>query len=306
MTVRVYRSSDASAPILSGAQGSLIALLDACLVNGYGSKTASGWTKPFTTTNKAAFRTGGGNQRYLVVDETVNNGSATFFGFETMTAITTGVNQFPTVGQGNILYFFKSSVTAATSRNWIVIATDRFVHVISDYNTALNDFSSTTHQYLGFGDIKSFASTDPYGTIIVGNSTNTFNDVTIHTTSSSSNVTLGGHFLARSYSQIGTAAAATKVADYSKSLASSGMPFPNPVDNKIWFSPFWVCESTTITGAIRGVYPGLWATLHSGSNFSTGDVISGISNIPGVTLEAVSGWASTTSNTIFLETSDTW
>jgi hypothetical protein len=34
MTVRVYRSTDASAPVLTGQVGSLTALLDAVLVNG--------------------------------------------------------------------------------------------------------------------------------------------------------------------------------------------------------------------------------------------------------------------------------
>lgn len=42
MTVRVYRWDDASAPTLTGQLGSLITLLDAVLVNGYGSKTAAG------------------------------------------------------------------------------------------------------------------------------------------------------------------------------------------------------------------------------------------------------------------------
>jgi hypothetical protein len=38
----VYRSTDANAPVLFGGGGSLITLLDACLVNGYGSVFATG------------------------------------------------------------------------------------------------------------------------------------------------------------------------------------------------------------------------------------------------------------------------
>jgi hypothetical protein len=37
MTARYFASTDAGAPVLNGNNGSLIALLDACLVNGYGS-----------------------------------------------------------------------------------------------------------------------------------------------------------------------------------------------------------------------------------------------------------------------------
>jgi hypothetical protein len=47
MTVRVYKSTDGSAPVLTGQVGSLTALLDAILVNGYGALTAAGWTIGF-------------------------------------------------------------------------------------------------------------------------------------------------------------------------------------------------------------------------------------------------------------------
>ena len=56
MTVTVYLSTDASAPTLDGNVGSLITVLDAVLVNGYGAKAAAGWTKAFSGTNKAAYR----------------------------------------------------------------------------------------------------------------------------------------------------------------------------------------------------------------------------------------------------------
>jgi hypothetical protein len=74
MTVRVYKSSDASAPVLTGAVGSLVALLDACLVNGYGALAAAGWTKAFTAANKGAYKqnlTGSNNASgmHLYVDD---------------------------------------------------------------------------------------------------------------------------------------------------------------------------------------------------------------------------------------------
>ena len=57
MAVTLYRSSDGSAPgAYSNTVSSLITILDACLVNGYGAKVAAGWTKAFTGTNKAAYR----------------------------------------------------------------------------------------------------------------------------------------------------------------------------------------------------------------------------------------------------------
>ena len=50
MTVTVYRSTDASAPVLTGVAGAMKAVLDACLVNGYGAKAAAGWSAPFSAT----------------------------------------------------------------------------------------------------------------------------------------------------------------------------------------------------------------------------------------------------------------
>lgn len=41
MTTRFYRSSDMGAPVNSNAAGSLISILEACLVNGYGSQVAT-------------------------------------------------------------------------------------------------------------------------------------------------------------------------------------------------------------------------------------------------------------------------
>jgi hypothetical protein len=105
MTVRVYYSTDASAPILSGTPGSMITLLDACLVNGYGSKVGSGWSKMFSSGSiKAAYKQGiGSNSMYLRVDDT---GSGVGFGpygprhtrvagYTAMTDIDNGANQFP-------------------------------------------------------------------------------------------------------------------------------------------------------------------------------------------------------------------
>lgn len=45
MTVRVYRSTDFGAPQLSGQVGTLLAILDACLVNGYGANTITSLTQ---------------------------------------------------------------------------------------------------------------------------------------------------------------------------------------------------------------------------------------------------------------------
>ena len=49
MTVKVFRSTDFGAPANTNAAGALIAILDACLVNGYGSQTVTSITRSGTT-----------------------------------------------------------------------------------------------------------------------------------------------------------------------------------------------------------------------------------------------------------------
>lgn len=99
MTVRVYHSTDSSAPVLSGQVGALIGVLDAILVNGYGSKAAVGWTKAFSGTNMAAYKqSAGSNQLYLRVDDT-NATDARVVGYETMSDVNTGTGPFPTATQ---------------------------------------------------------------------------------------------------------------------------------------------------------------------------------------------------------------
>lgn len=53
--VRTFKSTDASAPVLTGQVGALTALLDACLVNGYGSIPCAGMEIGQTTTNKRQY-----------------------------------------------------------------------------------------------------------------------------------------------------------------------------------------------------------------------------------------------------------
>jgi hypothetical protein len=55
----IYRYTDTSAPTVNGTAGSLITLLQACLVTGYGSKSGAGWTaQGWNTSTQAAWKMG--------------------------------------------------------------------------------------------------------------------------------------------------------------------------------------------------------------------------------------------------------
>ena len=174
-TVTIYRSTDRSAPTLEGVNGSLVALLDACLVNGYGSQSAAGWTIAYTTTNKRVYRnsTTDGTGFYLSVDDSGPGGGgareARMTGFQAATGIGAGTGQFPTSGQLGIgigaVVCRKSTSADSTVRAWTLIADDTVFYLF----TETGDLTSPVLPSLFmFGDFFSYGSSDAYRCLIVG------------------------------------------------------------------------------------------------------------------------------------------
>lgn len=282
MAVTVYRSTDTSAPTLSGTAGDLVNLLDKCLVAGYGSKTAAGWSKPYTGTNAAVFRMGGGNQFYLDVNDN-SPGAATsqearLRGYEAMTAVATGTAPFPTVAQlaaGIIVR--KSAAASGTTRVWTLIADDRtFYLLIQTGDTAGMWFC------FAFGDLYSYLSTsDGYRTMIMGRN----NESSALATGERADTTVGtiggsgsssGHYLARSYTALGASIAWGALGDDIKAgvagVLRGTMALPHPVDGAIWLSPVFVTESTAV---MRGKLRGFMQWLHTVASFADQDTVSG-------------------------------
>lgn len=178
MTVTVYYSTDASAPSLTGSAGSLIAVLDACLVNGYGAKPAAGWTKAFAGTNLASYRTGTGNQYYLAVDDTGVAFGTNFVrlqGFTSMSAVTTGQGQWPLqfqlTAQSGAIVMQKSTTTDSTVRAWVLVASGSGVYFLPEIAATVGAWVGTTNVGSGngqffFGDIVSYKPNDLYLSLI--------------------------------------------------------------------------------------------------------------------------------------------
>lgn len=91
--VTTFSSSDANAPILTNTAGSLKHLLKACLVTGYGTKTALGWEVAFESTDlkTAVFRStdATGHKACLRVNNTTTN-TAKISAYQTMTSVDAG------------------------------------------------------------------------------------------------------------------------------------------------------------------------------------------------------------------------
>lgn len=148
MTVKLYRSLDVGAPELSDSTaGSLITILRACLVDGYGSRTAAGWTMPFSDlpNNKAAFQSVSGDS--VQIDDNNDYRWASALGFKTMSALDVGTEQYPDndqIGAGNEYRIFKRYNTAVTSSNWAMIVSDNWFYFVN------NDADTTRNYPAGF------------------------------------------------------------------------------------------------------------------------------------------------------------
>lgn len=124
MTVRHYKHTDAGAPVLSGQAGALNAVLKACLVDGFGSLPAAGWTVAYedAPTNRIVFRQPAGQsaERYLWLNDNNANG-AVVRGYDTMSAVETGTDQFT---GADVRYWQKSSTSNDTARAWHLFSDD--------------------------------------------------------------------------------------------------------------------------------------------------------------------------------------
>jgi hypothetical protein len=282
MPVTVYRSTDGSAPVLDGTAGSLVNLLDKCLVAGYGTKAAAGWTKPYTGTAAAVFRQGGGNSMCLDVNDntpTVAN-EARVRGYEAMTAVATGTGPFPTVAQQTAgIIIRKSAAASGTTRAWTLIADDRSFYLLNQ----AGDTAGCWYCF-SFGDFYSYLTgTDGYRTLIVGRTTENSSTLTLEQADKmSSFANIAGHYIARTYTGLGAAVTCGFAGDTAKAGGGSAtlvgaMSLPNPADGRVWIAPVIVTEGSAggVGTTIRGQVRGFMHWLHAAAAFGDQDTVTG-------------------------------
>lgn len=390
MTVRIFKSTDVGAPQVQNAAGQLLAVLSACLVDGFAARTCTitrsgavatvtqtahgyeknnrvliagagqaeyngdfavasvidantftyavsgtpvtpatgtitanksgaGWTKPYTGTNLAAFKQPAAlaNPVYLRVDDTTGV-YATARGYEAMTAISTGTGEFPTTAQRATPVGLPKATTAVNAP-WVLAVSDgTFWYWCNTTNSA----DGSTAYSFGFGDLLSYKSGDLWNKFIMGSGWTgaaitysiTYNFFTA-LNATLVNTPLTDHYLARSYTQSGTALQNAKVSDASKAMgqvvlggaqASTTLAYPHPVDSGLYLAPVFAYEPGA-PSALRGEYPGLWNPLHQ-TPLNVYDTFSGVVNLAGKEFMALKmmGFGSSSLSELFIETSDTW
>lgn len=334
MGVQAYYSTDASAPALTGQAGSLTSLLDACLVNGYGSKTALGWTIAYTGTNKRDYKQGAGsNGYYLDVNDAAPNNAqeAQMVGYETVSALATGTQPFPTTAQSSFGVVCRKSATAdATARKWYLFGDSTCFYLFVDTGDLTAPSYSTVFM---FGDIFAYKSADGYNTAIVGrfgqNSSSMGNEA-LQALNQASNVLASGYpgaYLDRHWSGVGgsqpfgrfssllmfTNGAGGSYSQGGVSVAvpgdvqSQGFAYPNGPDGALELAPVFAAHSS----AVRGYMKGLWVPLHR-QPLGHGDTFQGTGNMAGKSFQAFNVCLATGGSfglqggQYMIETSNTW
>lgn len=300
----IYRSTDTSAPALTGTAGSLIALLDACLVNGYGSQSAAGWTHAFTTTsNVAVYQPGTGTGRLLRVqdDASLTGGARDTIirGYETMSSLSVGTNPYPTtVQQANGINWRKSSTADSTARTWVVIADSRTVYILVS-NTGDTSLGAGVYGMYMFGDFYSYLGSDAFNSMIIGcigtsasaenyTSTGFYQGDIINAIMDS---TLTGHYLDRNSAGGGSSTLNSKKGQSNLVGTSTGittsallgvLAFPNTSDGGLYLHPIWVMDSVS-PDVIHGEMRGFYHQGHAVTNFGDQDTFSGAGSFSGRT-----------------------
>lgn len=339
MTTRMFSSADTGAPVLNGQVSTLINVLNACLVDGYNTKTITitrsgstatatctahgfanrrvvtvsgageseyngmfritgvpdadtftfevtgtpatpatgtiscvvsplGWTKPFTGTNKAAYRNSvadGGTGMYLrVVDSSGYNGSVQVFA--TMSDVDTGTDVAPLVANfANGLFWNKSYTNDATARTWTLIGDGLtfYLSVIS--------YPADGYFYEGMycaGDLESDVPGDAWHYTVAGRSSagsgggtgygNTF--ATLNT-GSGGNLSPGVEtfWIGRIAAGTGTAVPIQPMGFYwgnggTRFGDGSAIANPSPSSGNLYFMPGIIIRESTVRGRMRGVY----------------------------------------------------
>lgn len=320
MTVRIYRSSDASAPVLSGTAGTLAAVFYQCLVTGYGALAGSGWAREYVSGNIAVFRAASGARMRLRLDDTSTQ-EARIVGYETMSDVNTGTGAFPNNGQVSGGLFVRKSATAdSTARPWVLVASATGFYFLpaannTDWTLQPGPTAADSTGQMYFGDFTSFKPGDAYNSCIIcsevgGSSTGRLGVKLVQTSGWTGSA---GHYMPRPYYQIGNAVQFCIMSPQAYNGGSaigqgSSVVFPDPISGGLLLSPLTIMENGPNTqNYARGILPGLWDTLHGNPLAGNhNDQIAGSGESLGKTFLLFNLWNASTQGRGALEISDTW
>lgn len=128
---------------------------------------ATGWTRVFSGTNKAVWRSDdiAGSRRYYRIDDS-NAQYARLLMYRTMSDVDTGVDRVPLGAQmTNGVGVLKSTTANSTARDWFVAVDPQFIWLGIDAGSSLPTLG---YDMYGFGDPLLWKPGDQYGAILIG------------------------------------------------------------------------------------------------------------------------------------------
>lgn len=369
-SVKHFKSAMANAPVLSGAAGTLISLLDACLVDGFDLKTATslvvsggeatlsfsgthsatvdsvilvagssltalngeqkvttvgsdfvrfataqadgtatgtitfkmaplGWTKSFTGTNLAAYKSSDveGTQMFLRIDDT-NALNARVVGYEDMTGISTGTGPFPTNAQmSGGGYWFKSAAANTNPVTWYLFGDSRTFYIHTAPYSGAAGAAYTIGGTRGFGDMIALRpSGDAYACALgYSASTDYTNSPHYGSLDHGAYATIA---TPRSYSGLGSSQLTNSYPYIGQTSSASGMDqtlgaFPSTVDGSLLLSGRFL-RTDTGNNTPRCNVPGIYTSPQNqvAGSLTGGDKIPGTGPLAGKTLMGVTAASS--------------
>ena len=252
----------------------------------------AGWSKVYSGTNKAAYRSNNvsGSQTFLRVDDTVGR-NARVVGYETMSDIDTGEGPFPTNTQlSGGGWWPKSNSASSAARAWTVVANDRTVYL----HTGCGESAGVSGSVWGFGDFASYKVGDGFAAMLVGaGSDYSAHDGRLENAIENSQQSMNANvYIARSFSGLSGSVAARQIAEsYTRSDNNSGAgfgwqtTFPNAADNGLVLSRKVIFEPGV---CVRGVFPGAYLTPQNcHANYSRNTLQDGSGDLGGRKLLAI-------------------
>lgn len=311
--LKQYNTNTFGSPPLNGKTGSLIDVLDFCLVSG------SGWTKTFNSASGdlnvnvyAAYRPASGSQMTLFVNDsggnaTIKGGEAWIMGYENFQGLGTapggnltgsigsGSGQFPLTAQSSTGHLAVRKSSGASASPWIERPWYVFADAYTMYMIVQSEGSSPLYFMFGFGDFFSLNGTnDTYRAMIFGrevdNSTNmgsTVDNSDIICGTSVTSANSKGSYLARSVTGIPVPVLFNRHGNMSfrtgavSSIMDGTIYTPNIQDNTFLLTPISISENQSFF--IRGRLRGLWHISHPITSFVDGQVFQGMNDYAGKT-----------------------
>lgn len=276
----IYRWDDAGAPILNGLAGSAIAVIQACLVDGYGSKPAAGWTKPFHTGDIAVFQAAAGRVLKLWDDGShVDTRAVRVAGGASAADIDTIADMHPPATDDNAAWL-KSPEVNGTAREWMVVADENRFYFLP--HTTLGVLAGTG-VYQGI-DLKlyfygRYASLKPGDTQnwllwatsnINTGSTQNWSPSTVSLTTDVSASFTNGSFNGFAADELGVIGQHARIHSAGAPgmvcngiLGGRGLNYPDTVSGGLWLTQAYLYQPINNRNYIRGAWPGFLIPGHT-------------------------------------------